>query len=159
MITFDLNHCSNRLLQAMAEESKNAENIQQILEFKEDVVYKAVASNVNASTETLFYLYKKYGDGVSWTLAENESTPHEVLHEIAEVCGKGLATVLLRNSELQFCDINILVERYLQEDETVIETAIKHNNISAGTLIKISNEYPKFAEEILLTEKVKFVEK
>lgn len=157
MISFDLAHCSIPLLRALAEESKKAENIDEILRFNEEAVYKTVSENMNASQETLRYLYDKYGIKVMWSLAANISTPQDILGKIAKECSEGVAGILLKNSALATGDIDVIVERF-QEEESILARAIRHDNISASTLIKIADLYSKFAEDIFLTGKVKFVE-
>ena len=157
MLHLNLDHCSVPLLRALADECRNQEDIQQILEFKEKEVYKNVAGNIHASEDTLRYLYKKYGEEVEWTLAENETTPQDVLHEIAEKSCQEVAKVLLRNSKLEARDIDILVER-CQDAKRLIEVAIYHENVSATTLIKIASWYPELAGDILGTDRVKLVE-
>ena len=94
---------------------------------------------------------------MDWSLAENESTPQEVLYDIAENCSEGLAKSLLRNDKLEAQAIDVIVEKF-KDERDVIKKAINHCNISAATLIKISIWYPDLAVDILATDKVKFVE-
>lgn len=157
MISIDLNQCSKPLLRAIASESKSKENIKRILEFDEEAVYKTIASNPNAGEEILRYLHEKYGIKVDWSLAENESTPQDVFHDIAKNCSAGLANVLIKNDVLEAQDIDAIVERH-QVEQNIVLKAIYHENVSATTLIKIASWHPQFAEEILCTGKVKFTE-
>lgn len=157
MLHLRLSDCSQTLLKALADECKSKEDIQKILEFKEPIVYKIISGNPHASGDTLRYLYEKYGEDVIWTLAENESTPQDVLHAIVEDASEEIARVLLSNSELQADDIDYLVEKY-KDEVGFVEDAIKHENTSPKTLIKIATWHMAYAEKILRTGKVKFVE-
>jgi len=157
MVTVDLKHCSLSLLRALAKECRNEKDINQILAFNEKEVYKIVAGNIYASQDTLRTLYNQYGEFVVWTLAENESTPRDVILEIVGSADSDLAKVLFNNAKLGADSVAFLVEKY-KDEYKLVEKAIKHQNISAQTLIKIASWYPAFAKEILGTGKVKLVE-
>lgn len=157
MLHLKLSECSITLLRAIADECKNKEDIQKVLEFKEKAVYKIVAGNPHASEDTLRYLYEEYGESVVWSLAENEATPRDVLHEIAISASEEVARVLFSNSKLEADDIDYLLEKY-KEDTFFVEEAIRHENVSSKTLIKIVSWHIDYAKDVLSTGKVKLVE-
>ena len=158
----NLTHCSIPFLRIIVEESKNKDNIREVLEFNEEAVYKVAARNVYTDKDTLKCLYEKYGEEVAWALAENTSTPQEVLHDIAlKEYPFGIAKNLIGNEMLAADDIDLLVEEYLEKEEYsyVIAKAIDHDNISAKTLLKIADKYPQYIGKIVNTGRVKLVEK
>ena len=159
MITFSLNHCSNELLKAMAEESRSAENLKQLLEFNEALLYKVVAANEYTDKETLKYLYNKYKDQgeVCYALAENRSTPQEILHEIAIDCNYTIARLILTNDELKAEDITAILELHIK-DQRIVRGIVAHPNTAAADLIKISDKHPDLICNILNTGKVKLTE-
>ena len=153
MVNFDFNKCSNRLLIAMAKELKHPKRLQQLLEFKEELVYKAIASNQYTYKNTLGELYRKYKGEVVGELIKNSSTPEEVLHDIATWCTVKQAQELINNYSLATCDIDLLVDRFIDEESIVI-SAIKNEQTQGKTLIKITNEHPELIEQVMGTGKV-----
>lgn len=153
-----LESCSDRLLKAIAQESKNPKELKQLLEFKEEVVYIEVAQNSYAYKETLTYLYNKYGEEIATCLAFNDNTDPKVLHQIATNSDTSIAKLLLENNNLGTSTIDFLADRFMAYRE-IIKLAIYHPNTSAETLIKISQNYGTLAGEILDTGKVKLVAK
>ncbi len=157
MISFDLNHCSNELLEIMAKESRSAENLKQLLEFNEVLLAETIAENRYADERTLKYLYDKYKERVDYSLAGNSSTPQEILHELAAECSCVMAGLLLENHSVCSEDIEKIAERHIDVYRHAA-MIVDHPNTSASTLIKVAGKHDGLIRSVLETGKVKLTE-
>lgn len=153
MIAIELKKCSDKLLITMAEELENPEELERLLQYNEELLCRPIASNKHTNKSILSLLYLEYKEVVVWPLIKNESTPDDVLHDIAVYCSVGQAEELIHNGSLAPCDIDLLVDRFIN-NEYIVKAAIKNEKTSGSTLVKIANKYPEHVEQVLSSGKV-----
>lgn len=159
MITFDLRYCSKELLKKMAEESRNAEDLRQLLEHDFSLTACIVAKNKYANKDILSRIYNEHkcNNDICYSLALNPSTPKSIMHQLALECDYTIGRLLLENDSIATEDIAKIVERHGKEYRIAV-LAIDNPNTSASTLIKLAGIHRDLIASILDTGKVKLVE-